>query len=97
MHRLSGFGAVATYQANGASPEGFDGEWRIILLLTVQGDRIDRCEVFDESDLATALARFDELHPQPPRLENAASQLVQRFRTYFAARNWTAVAENSAR
>ncbi len=45
VHRLSGFGAVATYQANGASPEGFDGEWRIILLLTVEGDRIDRCEV----------------------------------------------------
>jgi hypothetical protein len=96
VHRLSNFGAVATYQANGTSPAGFDGEWRIILLLTVEGDRIDRCEVFDESDLAMALARFDELHSPPRRLENAASQLVQRFRTYFAARNWAAVAENSA-
>ena len=52
--------------------------------------------MFDEADLDAALARFDELHPQAPRLENAASQLVQRFRTYFAARNWAAVAENSA-
>ncbi len=57
---------------------------------------INRCELFDEADLDAALARFEELHPRPPRLENAASQLVQRFRTYFAARNWAAVAENSA-
>ena len=96
VHRLSGFGAVATYQANGASPEGFDGEWRLILLLTVEGDRIDRCEVFDESDLDAALARFEELHTQTPRLQNAASQQIECFRAYFAARNWAAVAENSA-
>jgi DNA-binding SARP family transcriptional activator len=93
VHRLSGFGAVATYQANGASPEGFDGEWRIILLLTVEGDRIDRCEVFDESDLDTALARFEELQLQAPRLENAASQAMKRFWTYFEARDWDAMAE----
>ncbi|MDQ1448494.1 MAG: hypothetical protein QOC79_1465, partial [Actinomycetota bacterium] len=93
VHRLSGFGAVATYQANGASPEGFDGEWRIVLLLTVQGDRIDRCEVFDESDLATALARFDELQPQARRLENAASRIIERYLAHFAARDWAAFAE----
>jgi ketosteroid isomerase-like protein len=96
VHRLGGFGAVATYTARGTSQEGFDAEWRMIQLLTVEGDRINRCEVFDEADLDAALARFDELHPQPPRLENAASQLIERFRTYFAARNWAAVAENSA-
>ena len=96
VHRLSGFGAVATYQANGTSPEGFDGEWRIILLLTVEGDRIDRCEVFDESDLATALARFEELQPQTRRLENAASQVAERFWKYFANHEWAAVAETIA-
>ena len=69
MHRLSGFGAVGTYQANGTSPEGFDGEWRMVLLLTVEGDRINYCEVYDESDLDAALARFEELQPQAPRLE----------------------------
>ena len=97
VHRLSGFGAVATYQANGASPEGFDGEWRIILLLTVEGDRIDRCEVFDESDLATALARFDELHPQMPRLENAAGRIFARYFACFSARDWAAMAETTGR
>jgi class 3 adenylate cyclase len=97
VHRLSSFGAVVTNTAHGTSPEGFVAEWRVVDLVAVEGDRISRDEFFDESDLDTALARFDELHPQPPRLENAASQLVQRFRTYFAARNWAAVAENSAR
>jgi DNA-binding SARP family transcriptional activator len=94
VHRLSGFGEVATYQANGASPEGFDGEWRMILLLTVEGDRIDRCEVFDELDLDKALARFEEL--QPPRLENAASQVAERFWKYFARHEWAAMADTIA-
>ena len=31
--------------------------------LTVEGDRISRCEKFDEADLDAALARFDELSP----------------------------------
>ena len=30
-------------------------------LLTVEGDLINRCELFDETDLDAALARFDEL------------------------------------
>ena len=44
-------------------------------ILTVEGDRITGCEIFDEADLDAALARFDELQPQTPRLENAASQV----------------------
>ena len=66
----------------GASPEGFDAEWREIGILTVEGDLISRCEIFDEADLDAALARFEELQPQTPRLENAASQAGKRF---FAA------------
>ena len=93
MHRLSGFGAVASYEANGTSPEGFDAKWRFILLLTVEGDLIDHCEVFDEADLDTALARFDELHPQARRLENAASQVFERLMARWVARDWDAVAE----
>ena len=65
----------------------------MIDILTVEGDLINRCEVFDEADLDAALARFDELHPQARRLENAASQVEQRFLTYFAARDWDAMAE----
>ena len=93
VHRLDSVGAAITHTASGSSPEGFDAEWRAIDTLTVDGDRITGCEIFDETDLDAALARFDELQPQTPRLENAASQVEQRFLTYFAARNWAALAE----
>ena len=93
MHRLSDLGAVVTHAAYGTSQEGFDAEWRMIQLLTVEGDLISRCEIFDEADLDAALARFDELSRPAPRLENAASQVLERFRAYFAARDWTAMAE----
>ena len=81
MHRLSNLGAVVTYAAHGTSQEGFDAEWRGINLLTVEGDLINRCEVFDEADLDAALARFDQLSRPAPRLENAASQVYERFWT----------------
>ena len=93
VHRLSGLGAVVTHVRHGTSQEGFDAEWRVIDLLTVEGDLISRCEVFDEADLDAALARFDELSRPAPRLENAASRVYERFRAYFAARDWDAMAE----
>ena len=93
VHRLNDLGAVVTHAAHGTSQEGFDAEWREIHILTVEGDLINRCEIFDEADLDAALARFDELQPPAPRLENAASQVAERFRTYFAARDWDAMAE----
>ena len=78
------------------SQEGFDAEWRGVDLLTVEGDMVNRCEVFDEADIDAAIARFDELSRPAPRLENAASQVVERFRTHFAARDWDAMAETLA-
>ena len=74
MHRLSDLGAVVTHAANGTSHEGFDAEWRMIDIMTVEGDLINRCEIFDEADLDAALARFDELSRPAPRLENAATR-----------------------
>ena len=79
MHRLSNLGAVVTQAAHGTSQEGFDAEWRVINLSTVDGDLINRCEMFDEADLDAALARFDELSRPAPRLENAASRVTERF------------------
>ena len=82
MHRLNNLGAVITHVAHGTSQEGFDAEWRVINLLTVDGDMLNRCEVFDEADLDAALARFDQLSRPTPRLENAATPRVERlFRT----------------
>ena len=92
VHRVTNYGAVVTHTAWGTS-QGFAAEWRMIELLTVQSDRVDRCELFDEADLDAALARFEELQPQARRLENAASQVVARFWAYFEARDWDAMAE----
>ena len=71
VHRLSSSGAVFSYVASGTSPEGVDAEWPMILLLTVEGGRINRCEIFDAADLDAALARFDELSPPMPLVESA--------------------------
>ena len=81
---------------HGTSQEGFDAEWRLIELLTVDGDLINRCEMFDEADLDAALARFDKLSRPAPRLENAASRVTERFQACFAARDWDAMAETLA-
>ena len=93
VHRLDDLGAVAIWVANGTTQEGFDAEWRGIHVLTVDGELLNRFEVFDETDLDAALARFAELHPQTPRLENTASQVGQRYREHFAAGNWDAMAD----
>ena len=93
VHRLSDLGVVVTLVLHGTSQEGLDAEWRIIELLTIEGDLGNRCEIFDETDIAAAIARFDELSRPAPRLENAASQVAERFQTCLAARDWTAMAE----
>ena len=54
VHRLSNLGALVTHAAYGTSQEGFEAEWRAIDLLTVEGELINRLEVFDEADLDAA-------------------------------------------
>lgn len=94
VHRLTDVGAVFTWARYGTSHDGFDAEWRAVDLMTVDGEMISRVELFDESDLDEALARFDEMRPRPlPRLENAASRMVQQFLAKFAARDWDAITE----
>ncbi|MGV0850343.1 BTAD domain-containing putative transcriptional regulator [Mycolicibacterium phlei] len=72
VHQLDARGAVVTQVVTATSHEGFDGHWREIALLAVQGDAISRCEVYDESDLDAALATFEELNTPAQRLDNAA-------------------------
>jgi hypothetical protein len=93
VHRLTDLGAVVSHAAHGASQSGFDAEWRMIFIYTIEGDLISRYELFDETDLDAALARFDELGRPVTRLENAATQVIERFRACFAARDWSAMAE----
>ena len=96
VHRLNSLGAVVTHLSHETSPEGFRAEWRVVSVLTLEGDMLSRCEVFDEADLDAALARFDELNHPAPQLKNRASKVAQRFLADFAAGNWDAVAETLA-
>src|SRR6202000_706207 len=57
------------------SQEGLDAEWRIIDLFTVDGDLMNRCEMFDEEGLDAALARFEELNRPVRPLENDATRI----------------------
>ena len=93
VHRLSDLGAVCSYAARGVSHEGFDAEWQGVNLLTVEGDLVNRLEIFDEADLDAAIARLDQLSRPTPRLENAASRLYERFKVCYAARDWRAITE----
>lgn len=93
VHRLDALGAVVSYAAYGKSREGFDGEWHEIAMVTVEEGVVNRCELFNEGDLQTAIARFDQQSRPAPRLENAASQTYERMNSYFAARDWAAIAE----
>jgi hypothetical protein len=93
VHRLTDLGAVITQAVKGTSREGFQAEWREIVFLTLEGDLLSRCEVFDDTDLDAALARFDELSQPEPRLDNAATRVYERLQARFASRDWAAVAE----
>lgn len=93
VHRLNSVGAVITHVWHNTSQQGFDAEWRVIGLSTLDGDLISRCELFDDSDLDAALARFDELSRPAASLENAASRMYKRYSASLAAREWDAMAE----
>ncbi len=61
VYLLNGVGSVFAIVAHGTSQDGFDAEWRMIELLTIEGDLVNRIELRDEADVDAALARFDEL------------------------------------
>jgi hypothetical protein len=66
VHRLSSLGAVVSRAVNGTSQDGFYAEWREVDLLTLEGNSLSRCEIFDDVDVDVALARFDELNRPAP-------------------------------
>lgn len=96
VHRLSDRGAVVTTASQGTSPQGFEAEWQVIQVLMIEGELISRCELFDESDLEAAIARFDELSRPPQRLQNHAVHVYERLWACFANRDWTTLADSLA-
>ncbi|RDH79908.1 hypothetical protein DVS77_02520 [Mycolicibacterium moriokaense] len=93
VHRLTDVGAVVTQVVRGTSGEGFPADWRLLVMSTVDGDLINRIEIFDETDLDAALARFDELSSPASQLKNAASQVGGRFLAHVAAGDWDGMAQ----
>ncbi|MGA5466087.1 BTAD domain-containing putative transcriptional regulator [Mycobacterium sp. NPDC050041] len=91
VHRLSVFGVVVTHSSTGTSRDGFEAEWRDVNLMTMDGELVGRSELFNESDLDAALARFDALSRPAASLENAASRAYQRMQAYFRTRDWSAI------
>ena len=93
VHRLNNFGAVVTGAAHGTSQQGFEAEWREVEIFTFDGDLLSRFELFDETELDAAIARFDQLSRPSTRLENAASRAIERMQACFMARDWNALAD----
>ena len=64
-------------------------------LTTVDGDMVNRSELFDEADLDAAIARFDELQPASARdWKTRQAKWPNAFGRYFAARDWDAMARD---
>ena len=96
VHRLSDVGAVITHVAKGVSAEGLGLEWRIVDLLTVEGELLDRCEIFDDGDTDAAIARFDDLSSSASLLENSASRVYDRWVAAYHRQDWMAMQETMA-
>ena len=91
VHRLTDGGVLVTYSSSGSSRDGFDAEWRGVTLTMFDDGKVARSEMFDETDLDAALARFDELAAAGTRLENTASRSYSEWLVSYAARDWTAM------
>ena len=64
VHRLNDLGAVVTPATHATSQEGVEIESGEIIVLMVEGDLFNRCEIFDEADLDAALADVRGAHPR---------------------------------
>jgi hypothetical protein len=90
VHALDAHGLVSTLVIEGTDAHGNELQWGRTFLFLSDGPLV---EVYEEDGVDAALARFEELRPQTRRLENAASQAVERHSAHFAARDWDALAK----
>jgi hypothetical protein len=84
---LSNRGALFTQVVKGTSRDGFDAEWREIALVSVEGEKLNRCELFDEADIDKAIARFEQLNSPVPQPDNAATRIWKPLKDAFNHRD----------
>jgi ketosteroid isomerase-like protein len=85
------YGSVTTGRDVGTFPDGGAFERYRIVLTTVARGRITRHEFFELDDLDKALARLEDLRPEPLRIPpNAATRANERSYKFIAARDWPA-------
>ena len=78
-------GLVASLRRFGTLPEGGDFESEYLFLTLVARGRITHIEMFEMSALDVALARFEELRPDPLRVPpNAAARAVRRIAPLYS-------------
>ncbi len=76
----------------GTNAEGGEFESVFAGLWLYRGERFAGVELFELEDLDAALARFEELRPDPRRIPpNAAARVRDRWGEAVAARDWAAV------
>jgi len=81
--------ALTTVRRSGTIPDGGPFESDYLTLVVLRDGRITRQEMFELDQLDTALARFEELRPDPLRIPpNAATRNRDRACEYAAAGNW---------
>jgi ketosteroid isomerase-like protein len=84
--RLSERAEVAVLSVSGHGADGGDFELTSLAVMTHEGDRLSRAELFGIDDMAAAISRFEELcsQPQSAVAENEAIRCIRR--------NWELVA-----
>jgi ketosteroid isomerase-like protein len=85
-------GCVTVVRAFGTLPEGGAFENYYASVMIVERGRITRLEIFEFDDLDAALARFEELRPDPLHIPpNAASRARDRSVEAWRSRDWDAL------
>ncbi len=84
-------GFVGAMHWFGTNNEGGEIEALFVAVSLIRGGRQVGAELFEIEDLEAALARFEELRPDPLRIPpNAAARASARHVTAFLARDWAA-------
>jgi ketosteroid isomerase-like protein len=84
--------AITVVRVAGTLADGGEFENLYLYLGSIAGGRIERIELFELDDLDAALARFEALRPDPPRIPpNASTRANDRWWALAEAGDWDAI------